>query len=382
MTAATDLSTTYLGFHLPHPFIVGASPLVDHLDTVRRLEDAGCAAIVMHSLFEEQITAARSGRIHHLDPLDQQFATVLSYFPESEQYALGPDEYLEQLRRIKSAVKVPVVASLNGTSAESWLTFAQQIQQAGADALELNMYTVVTDPKQSGAAIEHDLAQVVQEAKRRLKIPIAVKVSPFFTAFGHVASELDRAGADGLVLFNRFYQPDFDVQQTDRHTACRAVEQFGTVAAPSVAGHPARPCPPVARRVWRCRTSDRRHQGFAGRCPRGTDGIGHSPARACVPHRDARWARAMDGVPWVREARRRARPAQSGEQSGPERIRARQLHSNPEQLERALADGHGEYHGPVVPQRNHDQHRTREERRSSTTVSDCTPIESNCSTMS
>jgi dihydroorotate dehydrogenase (fumarate) len=213
MTAATDLSTTYLGFRLPHPFIVGASPLVDHLDTVRRLEDAGCAAIVMHSLFEEQITAARSGRIHHLDPLDQQFATVLSYFPESEQYALGPDEYLEQLRRIKNAVKVPVLASLNGTSGESWLTFAHQIQQAGADALELNMYTIVADPKQSGAAIEHELTQVVQEVKRRLKIPLAVKVSPFFTAFGHVASELDRAGADGLVLFNRFYQPDFDVHK-------------------------------------------------------------------------------------------------------------------------------------------------------------------------
>ena len=213
MTASIDLSTTYLGFHLPHPFMVGASPLVDHLDTVRRLEDAGCAAIVMHSLFEEQITAARSGRIHHLDPLDKQFATVLSYFPEPERYALGPDEYLEQLRRIKNAVKVPVVGSLNGTSAETWLLFARLIQDAGADALELNMYDVVTDPKQSGAAIEHALAQAVQELKRELKIPVAVKLSPFFTALGHVAHELDRAGTDGLVLFNRFYQPDFDIRE-------------------------------------------------------------------------------------------------------------------------------------------------------------------------
>jgi dihydroorotate dehydrogenase (fumarate) len=212
MTSSIDLSTTYLGFRLPHPFMAGASPLVDHLDTVRRLEDAGSAAIVMHSLFEEQITAAQTGRIHHLDPFDKQFAPVLSYFPEPERYALGPDAYLEQLRRIKNAVKVPVVASLNGTSAETWLTFAQQIEQAGADALELNMYEVVTDPKQSGAAIEHDLAQVVQEVKRALKIPVAVKLSPFFTAFGHMAHELDRAGADGLVLFNRFYQPDFDIQ--------------------------------------------------------------------------------------------------------------------------------------------------------------------------
>jgi dihydroorotate dehydrogenase (fumarate) len=178
--------------------MVGASPLVDHLDTVRRLEDAGTAAIVMHSLFEEQITAARSGRIRHLDPLNAQFAPVLSYFPEPERYALGPDEYLEQLRRIKAPVKVPVLASLNGTSGETWLTFAQQIQQAGADALELNMYDVVVDPRQSGAEIEHSLMQVVHELKRELKIPVAMKLSPFFTAFGHVADELDRAGADGL----------------------------------------------------------------------------------------------------------------------------------------------------------------------------------------
>lgn len=212
MTVSADISTTYLGFHLPNPFVVGASPLVDHLDTVRRLEDAGCAAIVMHSLFEEQVTAAQSGRIRHLDPLNKQFATILSYFPERERYALGPDEYLEQLRRIKSSVKVPVVASLNGTTAEAWLTFAQQMQQAGADALELNMYEVVTDPKQSGAAIERGLSQILQELKRALRIPIAVKLSPFFTAFGHVAQELDRAGADGLVLFNRFYQPDLDIQ--------------------------------------------------------------------------------------------------------------------------------------------------------------------------
>jgi dihydroorotate dehydrogenase (fumarate) len=213
MTPSIDLSTKYLEFQLPHPFMIGASPLVDDLDTVRRLEDAGSAAIVMHSLFEEQITAARSGRIHHLDPLDEQFATVLSYFQEPEEYALGPDEYLEQLRRIKDAVRVPVVGSLNGTSAETWLTYARLIQDAGADALELNMYDVVTDPKQSGAAIEHVLAQVVGELKRELTIPVAVKLSPFFTALGNVAQELARAGADGLVLFNRFYQPDFDIRE-------------------------------------------------------------------------------------------------------------------------------------------------------------------------
>ena len=212
MTTSPDLSTTYLGFRLPHPFMAGASPLVDHLDTVRRLEDAGSAAIVMHSLFEEQITAAQTGRIHHLDPLDKQFATVLSYFPEPERYALGPDEYLDQLRRIKSAVKIPLIASLNGASAESWLTFAQQMAQAGADALELNLYEVATDPKESSAQVERNVVKIAHEVKRVLKIPIAVKLSPYFTAFGHLAQELDQAGADGLVLFNRFYQPDFDIQ--------------------------------------------------------------------------------------------------------------------------------------------------------------------------
>jgi dihydroorotate dehydrogenase (fumarate) len=202
----------YLGFRLPHPFMVGASPLVDHLDTVRRLEDAGSAAIVMHSLFEEQITAAQTGRIHHMDPLNKQFATVLSYFPEPERYALGPDEYLEQLRRIKSAVKVPVIASLNGTTSEIWLTFGEQMVQAGADAVELNLYEVVTDPKQSSAEIERNVVKIAHELKRAVKVPIAVKLSPYFTALGHLAQELDRAGADGLVLFNRFSQPDFDIQ--------------------------------------------------------------------------------------------------------------------------------------------------------------------------
>lgn len=206
-----DLSTTYLGLPLAHPFITGASPLADHLDTARRLEDAGCAAIVLHSLFEEQITQAESGRIHHMDPLDRQFAAVLSYFPEPDRYALRPHEYLEHLRGVKNAVKIPVIGSLNGTTAEAWLKFATLIEQAGADALELNMYQVVTDPGQPAIAIEHGLRQIVQDLKHELKIPVAVKLSPYFTAFGNLAQELDHAGADGLVLFNRFLQPDIDI---------------------------------------------------------------------------------------------------------------------------------------------------------------------------
>lgn len=210
--ASIDLSTTYLGLHLANPFMTGASPLADHLDTVRRLEDAGCAAIVLHSLFEEQITQAESGRIHQMDPLDSQFATVVSYFPRPEHYPLSPDAYLEHLRQVKSAVRIPVIGSINGATPAAWLKFAHLIEQAGADAIELNMYEVVTEADQSALVIEDSLRHVVQDLKQRLKIPIAIKLSPFFTAFSNVARKLDRAGADGLVLFNRFIQPDIDIR--------------------------------------------------------------------------------------------------------------------------------------------------------------------------
>jgi dihydroorotate dehydrogenase (fumarate) len=207
-----DLSTTYLGLPLGNPFMAGASPLGDHLDTVRRLEDAGCAAIVLHSLFEEQITQAESGRIHQMDTLDRRFAAVVSYFPQPDEYALSPEAYLEHLRQIKSAVRIPVIASLNGTTPAAWLKFARLIEEAGADAIELNVYEVVTDPDQTAMAIEEALRRIVRDLKHELKIPIAVKLSPFFTAFSNLARELDRAGADGLVVFNRFLQPDIDLR--------------------------------------------------------------------------------------------------------------------------------------------------------------------------
>ncbi len=209
---AVDLATTYLGLKLANPFIAGASPLADHLDTARRLEDAGCAAIVLHSLFEEQISQAQTGRVRNLDPFDPGFAGVVSYFPEPEQYALGPGEYLEHLRRVKDAVRIPVIGSLNGATGESWLKFAALIEQAGADALELNMYEVITDPSETALAVEHRLRQIVHNLTRELRIPIAVKLSPHFTAFANLAHELERAGASGLVLFNRFLQPDIDLQ--------------------------------------------------------------------------------------------------------------------------------------------------------------------------
>ena len=209
-------STSYLGLRLPHPFIAGASPLGHHLDTVKRLEDAGWAAVVLHSLFEEQITAAFDGSIRHMDGSDQLFAEEWAYFPHADDYPLGPDEYAEYINRLKSAVAIPIIGSLNGTSPESWLKFGRVIEQAGADALELNLYEVVTNLAMPGAAVEDRLAGIVKEVKRILKIPVAVKVSPFFTAFGNFARQLDAAGADAIVLFNRFYQPDVDVKTMTR----------------------------------------------------------------------------------------------------------------------------------------------------------------------
>ena len=207
-----DTSTSYLGFRLLHPFIAGASPFGYQLDTVKRLEDAGCAAVVLHSLFEEQITLATEGTIAHMNVRESQFAEPVAYFPSSEDYALTPDAYAEQVSRVKQAVRVPVIASLNGRTTEAWLRFATILEQAGADALELNIYEVVTDLDVSGTAIESQLSDVVKALKGVLKIPVAVKLSPFFAAFGNVAKQLDRAGADGLVIFNRFYQPDIDIK--------------------------------------------------------------------------------------------------------------------------------------------------------------------------
>lgn len=208
-----ETAATYLGLRLSHPFIAGASPMAANLDTVRRLEDAGCAALVMHSLFEEQITAAEAGTIRHMDPLDEQFAQGLAYYPALTDYRLTPRDYLEHLRRVKAAVHIPVIASLNGTTRESWLRFARLLEQAGADALEINLYEVVTDLSVPGVALESTLRELVVDLKSALKIPVAVKLSPFYSAFGNVARSLDRAGADGLVLFNRFYQPDIDIQK-------------------------------------------------------------------------------------------------------------------------------------------------------------------------
>lgn len=209
---ALDLTTTYLGLKLSSPLMPGASPLVDNLDYVKALQDAGASAIVMRSLFEEQIDREMKAEYAHLRRHEDVFAEAANFFPESDEYALGPQEYLEHIRKVKETCKLPVIASLNGTQIGGWVEYANLIQQAGADALELNLYYLATDAAISGEEIESDLIEIVRTVKAGVKIPVAVKLSPFFSSVAHVAKELEGIGADGLVLFNRFYQPDIDLE--------------------------------------------------------------------------------------------------------------------------------------------------------------------------
>jgi dihydroorotate dehydrogenase (fumarate) len=205
-----DLKTEYLGLQLDSPLMAGASPLADTLDSVRRLEDAGASAIVMRSLFEEQLESELADAVSSVESHENSFPEAMTFMPRAAEFAFGPDEYLEQVRRIKEAVQLPVVASLNGITAAGWLRYAELIEQAGANALELNVYYLATDPTEESAAVERRTVDIVHTVKAAVKIPVAVKLSPFFSALPHFARELERAGANAIILFNRFYQPDID----------------------------------------------------------------------------------------------------------------------------------------------------------------------------
>lgn len=210
-----DLTTKYMGLTLRHPFVSGASPLVDDMDMVRRLEDAGTAAIVMHSLFEEQILMEQNATIAALEPNEESFSEARSFLPESAQFRIGPHHYLEQIRRLKAAVAVPVIASLNGVTPGGWLHYAKLCEAAGADGLELNFYQVSHPRNDTAAVVEERLLRMVGMLKAELRIPLAVKVSPFFSNLANVADGLDAQGADALVLFNRFYQPDIEIEELE-----------------------------------------------------------------------------------------------------------------------------------------------------------------------
>ena len=207
-----NLNTTYLGLKLRTPLVAAASPLSEEIDNIKRMEDAGASAVVLHSLFEEQLRLERAEMVHHLEQGTESFAEALTYFPEPESFHLGPEEYLQHIARAKKATRIPIIASLNCSSTGAWTNYAQQIEQTGADALELNIYYIPTNFDLSGAKVEQTYLDILKAVKSQVTIPVAVKLSPFFSNFANMAKRLDEAGADGLVLFNRFYQPDIDLE--------------------------------------------------------------------------------------------------------------------------------------------------------------------------
>ncbi|MFH1681810.1 MAG: dihydroorotate dehydrogenase-like protein [Candidatus Eisenbacteria bacterium] len=213
-----DLTTHYLGMKLRSPLVPSASPLTEEIGNIRKMEDAGAGAVVLHSLFEEQIVRESLELDRFTSKGTESFAEALTYFPEPEEYRLGPDEYLNHIRKAKEAVKIPVIASLNGASTGGWTEYAGRMQEAGADALELNIYYIPTDPALSAERIENTYIEIVKSVKSAIGIPVAVKLSPFFSNLAYTARRLDQAGAGALVLFNRFYQPDIDLDDLEVRT--------------------------------------------------------------------------------------------------------------------------------------------------------------------
>jgi dihydroorotate dehydrogenase (fumarate) len=210
-----DLSTTYMGLALKNPIVPSASPLSKDIGTIKALEDAGASAIVMYSLFEEQLTHEENELDHFLTHGTESFQEAITFFPQQEEYNLGPDEYLEHIRMAKAATDIPIIGSLNGVSTGGWIDYARKIEEAGADAIELNVYYVATDRRFASEQIEQIYIDDLKRIKANVNIPVAMKLSPYFSSMSHMAERLDAAGADALVLFNRFYQPDFDLENLE-----------------------------------------------------------------------------------------------------------------------------------------------------------------------
>jgi len=210
-----DLKTTYLGLDLKNPLVPSSSPLARELDSLRQMEDAGAAAVVLHSLFEEQITQETHTLNEHLMQGTESFAEALNYFPDASEYKTGPDAYLEHIRKAKEALSMPVIASLNGVSTGGWVKYAKDVQAAGADALELNIYYLPTDLNMDSNAVEQLYLDALRDVKSNVSIPVAMKLNPYFSSVANMARRLAEGGADGLVLFNRFYQPDLDLENLE-----------------------------------------------------------------------------------------------------------------------------------------------------------------------
>ncbi|HTW57175.1 MAG TPA: dihydroorotate dehydrogenase-like protein [Terriglobales bacterium] len=210
-----DLSTTYLGMKLHSPLVVSASPLSRDIDGIRRLEDAGASAVVLYSLFEEQLRQEEADLDYHLSHGTESFAESLTYFPRPAEFHTGPEGYLNHILKAKAATKIPIIASLNGSTLGAWTEFARRIEQAGADAIECNIYFIPTDPNLQSTDVERNYTSILRAVKNSVHIPVAVKLSPFFSNLANMAKQLDDAGADALVLFNRFYQPDIDLEELE-----------------------------------------------------------------------------------------------------------------------------------------------------------------------
>jgi len=210
-----DLRTTYMGIELKNPLVASASPLSEDIDNIKRMEDAGVAAAVMFSLFEEQIRHEEEA-VEHLTSFGaNSFPEALSYFPDVEEFHIGAEQYLELIRRAREAVDIPIIASLNGLTNEGWIDYAERMEEAGASAIELNVYYIAADLETTAQEVEDRYVEIVKHVKQAVAVPVALKLSPFFSAFGNMARRLDEAGVDGLVLFNRFYQPDFDIERLE-----------------------------------------------------------------------------------------------------------------------------------------------------------------------
>ena len=210
-----DLSTTYLGLQLSNPIVPSASPLSQTLDGIRRMEDAGAGAVVMYSLFEEQIEYESHNLDHYLSYGTESYGEALSYFPDLDNYNVGPDEYLNLIAAAKRATDIPIIGSLNGVSTGGWIDYATKIQEAGADALELNMYYVAADPDVTGAEVNEMYLDVLREVRKHITIPLAVKIGPYFASIANMSKRFAEEGANGLVFFNRFYQPDYDLERLE-----------------------------------------------------------------------------------------------------------------------------------------------------------------------
>ncbi|MCS7008954.1 MAG: dihydroorotate dehydrogenase-like protein, partial [Chthoniobacterales bacterium] len=209
---AVDLTTNYMGLKLRSPFVIGASPLADDLEKVKRLEEAGASAIVLHSLFEEQLLLEPSAVVEKIESFTESYPEALTYFPKVEEYRLGAEEYLLYLSRIKEKVSIPIIGSLNGRTTGGWTEYAVQMEAAGADAIELNVYDVPTNPGITSAQIEAQLREIVYSVRQKIRIPLAVKLAPFYTSLPNVVLQIESVGANAVVLFNRFYQPDLNIE--------------------------------------------------------------------------------------------------------------------------------------------------------------------------